>query len=41
VPVEKVRELNRNTPSLLLILANKDSKNRVVVIGSLVSDEKE
>ena len=39
VPVDKVRELNRNTPSLLLILANKDSDTRLVVIGSLVSDE--
>jgi hypothetical protein len=39
VPVAKVRELNLNTPSLLLILANKDSDRRVVVIGSLVSDE--
>jgi hypothetical protein len=39
VPVEKVLELNRSTPSLVLILANKDSDTRVVVIGSLVTDE--
>jgi len=38
VPVAEVRELNRNTPSLLIILANKDSDTRVVVRGSLISD---
>jgi hypothetical protein len=39
VPVEKVTELNLNSPSLLLILANQNSNTRVVVIGSLISDQ--
>jgi hypothetical protein len=38
VPVDKVSELNLNTPSLLLILSKKDSEARVVVVGSLIPD---
>lgn len=39
VPVDKVSELNLNTPSLLLILSKKDTEARVVVVGSLIPDK--